>query len=128
MPGLNFKRQFVQPIRDRRKRHTIRAKRKYPIKVGDALYLFTGMRTKHCERILDEKLVCSRVQDILLVIGKTGNTLVYIDAVLLSDLEREELAVADGFESWAEMRTFWDGRLNRETPQWEGDIIHWREA
>lgn len=62
MPSLNFKKQFAPMIKEglkpenertgRIKRQTIRAYRKdgrnpHP---GDVLHLFTGMRTKSCER------------------------------------------------------------------------------
>lgn len=52
MPSLNFQKQFVPLIEVGKKRQTIRpVRRKYPIKVGDKLFLFTGLRTKYCKRI-----------------------------------------------------------------------------
>lgn len=53
MPSLNFQKQFVALIESGAKRQTIRPVRKRtPIKVGDNLYLFTGLRTKNCKNII----------------------------------------------------------------------------
>jgi hypothetical protein len=43
--------------------------------------------------------------------------------VRLDAAEREQLARRDGFESFAEMMAFWDGKL-----PWYGHIFHWRRA
>ncbi len=40
----NFKARFVPFVLDGSKTHTIRAKRRYPAKPGDTLYLYTGLR------------------------------------------------------------------------------------
>jgi hypothetical protein len=52
MPSLNFQTQFVRLIESGKKRQTIRPLRKNPIKVGDKLYLFTGLRTKDCKTLV----------------------------------------------------------------------------
>ncbi len=48
MTLLNFKKDFVTLILGRSKPHTIRQERKHPIKVGDTLQLYYGLRTKSC--------------------------------------------------------------------------------
>lgn len=131
MPALNFKRQFVAHIRSRRKRHTIRAKRKRPIKPGETLYLYTGMRTKACEKIIPP-VTCAKVEDVRIEMQKyKGNGVlargldfpaVIVEGNELSGDEKESLAYADGFDSFAEMMKFWDGRL-----PFNGDIIHWKD-
>lgn len=52
MPALNFKKEFPPLILAGKKPFTLRALRKdgRDPKAGDTLYLFTGMRTKACER------------------------------------------------------------------------------
>lgn len=136
MPMLNFKPQFVEPIRTRRKRHTIRAKRKIPIKVGDKLYLYCGARHPGCFRILPEPTVCTMTLPILIAIAIADR--VEVDGQVLGPDEMDTLAVADGFEDWTAMRNFWrqehgktrragaDGWITR-CVDFEGDIIHWRE-
>ena len=116
---LNFKEQFVEPIRSGRKRHTIRSTRRIPVKAGDNLYLYTGLRHKGAFRILPEPVVCSRVEPI--EIDAKTSQMVTVAGVLLDYSERETLAVADGFRNWDEMLAFWEGRL-----PFKGQIIHWR--
>jgi hypothetical protein len=120
MPILNFKLRFVSPIREKRKAHTIRAKRKIRVKVGDKLYLYCGLRRKGAFRILPEPTICSRVQEIKIRdIG--SRKFVFVDGETLMPDECEQLACADGFENFKEMMEFWKGRL-----PFEGDIIHWK--
>lgn len=119
MPLLNFQSRFVDDIRLGRKLHTIRARRKHPIKAGDSLYLYCGARTARCFKILPEPVKCSRVESIEINAKTTG--MVTLAGVPLTYDEREQLAVADGFRNWDEMLAFWDGRL-----PFEGNIIHWR--
>ena len=120
MPAFSFKKQFVEPIRAGTKKHTIRGERKdgrAPAKVGDALSLFCGMRTKGCFRILPGTVPCTKIKR--LVIDANGD--VAADGEYLDGDERRNLAVADGFAGYAEMLRFWDGRL-----PFKGFIIHWR--
>ena len=119
MPLLNFKEQFVEPIRSGRKHHTIRATRAIPVKRGDNLYLYTGLRHKGAFRILAEPVVCTRVEAI--EINAKTSRMVTVDGVLLDYNERERLAYADGFANWDEMLKFWEGRL-----PFVGQIIHWK--
>lgn len=46
---------------------------------------------------------------------------IVIDGNILAMDECETLAQADGFDSFAEMMQFWDGRL-----PFAGQIIHWK--
>ena len=126
MPILNFKPQFVEPIRSGQKKHTIRATRNFPVKRGDKLYLCTGLRRKGAFRILPEAVTCTLVQEIhisrvvMASIGWKGN-LIFVDEVQLSVDECESLARADGFSDFATMMEFWKGRL-----PFDGQIIHWK--
>lgn len=47
MPALNFT-KFISAVEDGSKPLTIRDIRKNPIRPGDVLYMFTGMRTRQC--------------------------------------------------------------------------------
>lgn len=52
MPAYSFKEQFVQMVIDGTKVQTIRARRaKGFAKRRDSIYLYYGMRTKHCTKI-----------------------------------------------------------------------------
>ena len=123
MPLINFRPQFVEPIRKGVKHHTIRGERAYPIKVGDNLYLYCGARTKSCFQILDEPQPCTKIQNIEIRYCPRHRVFsVNIDGVELNGSECERLAVADGFKDFAEMMKFWEGRL-----PFKGHIIHWAE-
>jgi len=121
MPLLNFKRQFVEPIRSGSKHHTIRGTRKIPVKAGDKLYLYCGARTKNCFRILESAVTCSLVQRITILEDRSLRRYVAIEGIRLDSDEREALARADGFDDFRSMMRFWDGRL-----PFEGQIIHWK--
>lgn len=64
MPAYNFQRRFAPLIRQGVKRSTIRRRRKdgRDAKAGETLYLFTGMRTKKCTRLLETR--CEKVSRI----------------------------------------------------------------
>lgn len=111
----NFQKRFVPFIEKGEKTHTIRAARKNPDKPGDIAHLYTGLRQKGARLIGRREIV--KVEDI--EIWEDG-TICVSDAQLSPD-EREQLARRDGFESFAEMILFWDGRL-----PFFGHIIHWR--
>lgn len=104
-------------IEDGRKRHTIRAKRRYPTKPGDTCHLYTGLRTKSA-RLL-KRSPCTKVEDIEIK-GEELNPTVVVDGLVLSRDERERLAYCDGFDSFDEFAAFWKGRL-----PFSGDITHW---
>jgi hypothetical protein len=117
MPAYNFQPRFREPIESGRKRHTIRAKRARQTKPGERLSLYTGMRSKLCRLIVEVE--CTRVQEI--TIQPFGPSTVIIDGEILDASEKERLAIADGFDSFADMMRFWTGRL-----PFHGEIIHWR--
>ena len=118
----NFKKRFAPFVADGSKRHTIRARRKHPTKVGDTVHLYTGLRQKGA-RLLGRS-VCIKIEEIQISLAQQ----VFVDGVELSLDEKNALAFCDGFRSFGvtrafeEMMAFWNGRL-----PFEGDIIHWKE-
>ena len=127
MPLLNFKEQFVEPIRSGRKHHTIRSTRRIPVKPGDNLYLYTGLRHKGAFRILPDAVKCTETQTIQIQ-SLVGGVRIVIDGNELAEDEMQRLAQADGFENLAAFYHFWQtthgdaqGHVN-----FHGQIIHWR--
>lgn len=114
MPALNFKREFADLVRSGAKRQTIRIARKTPIKPGDQLHLFTGMRTKSCERL--RTVACIGVDDLTI-----GPDLV-VGGRLLVAAARERFANADGFESWADMSRWFEETYGLP---FHGVVIYW---
>lgn len=126
------------------KAHTIRAPRKggREDRPGDTMYLYTGLRRKGAARII-EPPICAKVESVVFFpsdfkvevwIGPFLSDVLEdsekqreviedpmsFDLVELDAAEREQLAHRDGFESFAEMMAFWDGKL-----PWYGHIFHW---
>jgi hypothetical protein len=65
LPALNFT-VFVDKILSGEKQQTIRPIRKRPIKPGDKIYLYTGMRHKNCRKL--GEAFCDRIQLVSLTI------------------------------------------------------------
>lgn len=129
MAAFNFKPQFVPPIESGVKGGTIRAYRRYPQKLGKPMHLFSGLRQiSPAPRIevpgLGSSPLCVAMNSIVV----TRDKRVFVSAALglpkasafktphlfgrqlsLGDCER--LAIFDGFDSFEQMMTFWDGRL-----------------
>lgn len=106
---LGFKKRFKQPILDGTKKFTIRERRKIEPKIGETLYMYTGLRTSDCEKISDKhKLVSIQIVD-LIVIKVNGHITVdvAVDARILSDEEIEHFVVADGFTDPLDFADYW---------------------
>lgn len=130
MPLLNFKPRFAPPIRRGDKAHTIRADRKVPIKGGDKLYLYCGLRHPGAFRILPEPVICTKALPIRINHATSQNPGwdISIDGERLSPDERQRLARADGFESFADFAQFWmkeHGDASGDV-RFSGQIIHWQ--
>jgi hypothetical protein len=98
MVAYSFKARFADAVETRRKRQTIRAEWKSRhARPGEYLQLYTGMRTKHCRKLVDPDPVCLSVQPV--VMNTWG---VRIDGEPVGELGG--FAAADGFADWPEMR------------------------
>lgn len=120
MVAYSFQKRFAVPILAGTKRQTIRGARKRHARIGEQLQLFTGMRTKQCERIGSAR--CHDVQPLTLYFLKAGR--VCVDGV---DYKRHDLfhfARADGFKDWDDMRDFWKG-AHPGLDTWDGFLIRW---
>lgn len=117
MALLGFKKRFVPMIEDGIKRHTIRALRGRPFKVGETLHLYASPRTKSMRLIF--RSTCTKIQRIEIIQTK-GVPDVFIGHQLLPIEECEDLARNDGFASFAEMMSFFSARL-----PFSGILVHW---
>lgn len=109
MVAYNFQRRFVDPIRNGTKTQTIRAvgKRAHA-RAGDRLQLYTGMRTKSCEKILAHDPVCFCAYPIVIVVGRDLICGMAINGVLIDDMDAlDRFADCDGFAALADMHKFW---------------------
>jgi hypothetical protein len=112
---LNFKKQFAKLIIEGKKHQTIRQARKHPIKKGDTLFLYTGLRTKYCKKI--GEVICKEVQEI-----KITKNAIYVDGVMQGSLLCEIMARDDGFSTFAMMQEFFKNQY--ELPFF-GVLIKW---
>lgn len=115
MPLINFKKQFSQLVEQGIKTQTIRTNRKFPIKKGNRLFLYTGLRTKQTKKL--KETVCKSVQEITI---DSNNVL--LDGVKLSQKEIIELAKADGFNDQQSFANFF--KQNYNLPFY-GVLIKW---
>ena len=127
MSALNFKKQFVSKILSGEKRQTIRS-RKRPIKEGERLYLYTGQRTKHCQKIAES--ICSRTQNIIISNYQLDSySRVFLDCEQLCTAHVKELAIRDGFENVEEFFEFFLSSPKAETKglvtSFTGQLIKW---
>lgn len=116
MPSLSFQKRFAPAIISCAKTQTIRAQRKRPIKVGDKLYLFTGMRTPQCKKIKETVCIFSRYVNI------------DRDGIVWADGERvnavDVFAMRDGFDTFEDMVKWFD--KVHQLPFY-GQVIRWQE-
>ena len=127
MPALNFQKQFVPRIESGEKRMTIRS-RKHPIKEGDRLYLYTGQRTKDCQKIAES--ICCRTQSIIISKYQLDSySRVFLDYEQLCAAHVRELAVKDGFQNVEEFFQFFFSSPKVQTKglvtSFSGQLIKW---
>jgi len=111
MPALNFQKQFARAVKNGTKKQTIRAYRKNPIKEGDVLYLYTGMKTKNCIKL--KEVVCKQTKQFAM---KWDG--IFINGKQLHWKQRIKLAKDDGFKCEDDFLDFFDDFF-------EGQIIYW---
>jgi hypothetical protein len=129
MVALNFKPEFVDLIDGGEKTRTIRRVRKAgnPTR-GDVMQLYTGLRTKDCEKIRD--VTCTRVRPV-----RIDHIGIKLDGFLLwtgdapayqggPDPEHYEgdFVRADGFDSFSDMVDFFEKQYGLP---FEGQLIEW---
>lgn len=90
MPAINFKKQFAELIESGEKRQTIRPLRKRPIKPGETLFLYTGLRTKQSRKL--KEVVCKNVSPVII-----GPGWIELNERMLDMKETYEVARRDGF-------------------------------
>lgn len=124
MVAYSFAARFAAPILAGTKRQTIRADRRRHARPGEELQLYTGMRTRHCKLI--GRAFCVEVQPIVLVFDDANpDAEGYRLPRYQMQVSRDDLARADGFTNWADMRAFW--RVQHPgIDRFEGFLIEWQ--
>lgn len=124
MPILNFKKQFVEPIMEGSKVHTIRVF-KVPgrIRKGQLLYCQTGSRFKPTRFSV---LPAMRVREVTLSRDTVSVWNENGDGFVVPPLDL--FAQADGFKDWAEMRDWFDKEYGSDRGPLSGVLVQWAEA
>jgi len=120
---LSFKPQFVQPILNGSKIHSIRLDPHCRWKSGMKIHMATGVRTKNYNCFLVEK--CKGVQDVeMRIVYRT--IAVRIDGYHLAPSQLIRFANRDGFESYKDFHN-WFMPLIEASPDgvYKAKIIHW---
>lgn len=113
---LGFKPQFVQPILNGTKIHTIREDKHDRWKPGMTIHFATGVRTKKYKQFKEK--FCVSIQSIEIKF-KEDFLSVYINGISMHGMSfLKTISKNDGFESeWDFLKFFKDG--------FKGKIIHW---
>ena len=134
MPALNFHKQFAPAVRAsidaefqkrtklRPKGTTIRAMRKRPFKKGDALYLYTGLRTKYCHKI--GETICSKAEDCKMYF-KDSEFIMELDGMAQTNKQLLQIAKIDGFDEPMDFINWFE--TNHGFP-FHGQRIHWTSS
>lgn len=145
MVAYSFKKQFAPKIMDRSKTQTIRAPRKPRkgappvdslsdierlilghVKSGQAIQLYTGMRTVHCRKIGDA--TCKEVLPITLhfkPVGGLEGVEIYGDLPITGQEALDAFARLDGFDNAQAMAKFWLAEHGWQLRTWAGVIVRW---
>ena len=152
MVAYSFQKMFAPQVEGLTKLQTVRANRKRHARPGDAVQLYTAMRTKYCRKLVTPDPICTHLDDIRLEIGEVpipDGQAGYIDAIeingrALAADDIEAFAVADGFkpvrlgrmllkrdevfQDWVSARLlmgeFW--KSAHGLGAWQGIAIHWK--
>ncbi|WP_375227530.1 hypothetical protein [Roseobacter sp. S98] len=111
MVAYSFKKRFSPRIEDGTKIGTIRGDRKRHARVGEAVQLYQGMRTRFCRKIIPDP-ICVAVKPIRLHIET--DQMAFVGAGVFPGVEAalepasfNTFARQDGFDDMADMHAFW---------------------
>jgi hypothetical protein len=126
MVAYNFKSAFHERLIDGTKRQTVRHQggRRHA-RPGEPVQIYTGMRTKHARKLIDDPL-CLGIDSIVIQVGRRAEDCVAgieINGIPLSRAEMATFAVADGFDGLAQFGRFW--LMTHGEGQFEGVVIRW---
>lgn len=98
MVAYSFNTAFVADIEAGTKRQTIRLPRKRHARPGEMVQLFTGMRTKHCRKIIPDQL-CVGVDEVRFDL-RQGTALLWVNGIPIIGGARDDYAIGDGFRGF----------------------------
>lgn len=116
MVAYSFKEQFAEKVRDGSKCQTVRGHRTRHARPGEAIQIYTGMRTKQCEKLIADP-TCEFTCKIYI-----DDSEIKLAEFSLDPNAKEKFAIADGFANYAEFLAFF--KEVHGLP-FEGVLIKW---
>jgi len=140
---LGFKPRFKEPIQLGTKVFTMRKKRKIEPKIGETLFMYTGLRTPKCELISNKEKLISTQKAWVKIECRIGDVVysdslkICIDGRALSDIEISEFVKYDGFYHEYDFVDYWVNsslkhlkakeRKGKQTVVGSLDLFHWTD-
>ncbi len=139
---LGFKKRFIEPIQIGTKVFTMRFPRKNMPKVGEVLYMYSGLRTANCIKISDkEKLISTQKVKILInyyptLLPNITTLHVSVDSRSLTENEKVEFVKFDGFTDEKDFIEWWitgtrkEFKIKKSQPirmEAEPVLYHWTD-
>lgn len=127
MVAYSFQKRFAPQIIAGTKRQTIRLPRKRHARPGEKVQLFTGMRTRHCKKIIPDPF-CTVVLPISIRLN--AGRIVEVDLGTWASGRWTQIACLDmfarqdGFENLDDMSEFW-ARAHGDIEHFDGVLICW---
>lgn len=138
---LGFKKRFKEPILQLTKVFTMRGKRKNDPKIGETLYMYTGLRTANCELTSNQEKLIS-VQKVLIDMWVDTFVMkelcIYVDNRKLTTDEVEQFVKYDGFIDKKDFAEYWIDGCKKDLKKrgylkgrcelcWELELFHWTD-
>lgn len=123
MVAYSFAAQFIHPIVTGTKCQTIRADRKRHARAGEALQLYTAMRTKQCRLI--GRAACESVAPITIDLRDHWIDFPATGVRYTNARDLDFFARIDGFADWSAMLAFWRANHPEAPVVFSGMIIRW---
>jgi hypothetical protein len=134
---LGFKPRFVDPILLGTKVFTLRNKRKNQPKIGETLFMYTGLRTSNTRKISDKEKLMS-TQEVLIYIARSStkeiSISITVDNKLLTREQVDQFVKYDGFVDRADFADYWIASSHKPkkapvecTVGGNLDLFHWTD-
>ena len=115
MVAINFDRRFADAVANGKKRQTVRPDRKQPIRVGDKLQLYPGLRGKGTRKLADA--VCTETEAV-----EIDRNDLFLAGRFADAHDREGFAIEDGFKTFDQMASWFAGKAGLP---FRGRVIRW---
>lgn len=109
---LGFNKRFVPCILEYTKVFTMRKRRKKPAKIGETLFMYTGLRTNNCQLISNKEKLISKQKAWIRIIFTLGlrdadDLKVCVDGREIKGEELDQFVCFDGFKDKRDFIDYW---------------------